>query len=119
VAGIGRRARQDLPAQALERAVVDAEGGQMVDRVDSKSSAFQMPIPESCSMWQWLSTPPGRTQPARGVDLARAPRQLLRECDDPPGAHPDVGAERVRGGHHGAVADDEVEVWHLLPRADA
>ena len=56
--------------------------------------------------------PARQHQQARGVDLARAARQILGERDDAAAAHADVGAEGVRGGHHGAVADDEIEVGH-------
>ena len=63
-------------------------------------------------MWQWLSTPPGRTSLPAGVDLLRAARQLLGQRDDAAVPHADVGAERIGGGHHGAVANDQIERLH-------
>jgi hypothetical protein len=38
-----------VPPKAAERVAV------------SKLSALISPLPESCSIWQWVSTPPGKT----------------------------------------------------------
>ena len=63
-------------------------------------------------MWQWLSTPPGRTSlPAASISCARA-RQVLGERDDAAAADADIGAEGVRGGHDRAVANDQIEIGH-------
>ena len=59
----------------------------------------------SCSMWQWLSTPPGKHQQPGGID-GRAALQMLRQGYDPAAAHADIGGEAIRLRDDGAAADD-------------
>ena len=64
-------------------------------------------------MWQWLSTPPGSTQPAGGVDLGGCPAARpwpIAAMRSPRIA--DVGLEDGGRGGDGAAADDEIEVGH-------
>ena len=56
--------------------------------------------------------PAGQHEPACRVDLLRRARQSLREGDDAAAADADVAAEAIGGRDHGAVADDQIEVWH-------
>jgi hypothetical protein len=50
-----------VPPQAAERVAV------------KKSSAVITPIEDRCSMWQWLSTPPGVTM-RPSASISRRPR---------------------------------------------
>ena len=74
----------------------------------SNVSAFTMPAAESCSIWQWLSTPPGSTSLPR-ASISRpagpSPRPIatMRLAGDR-----DIGLENVGRGGDAASADDQV-----------
>ena len=85
----------------------------------AKVSAFISPDAVSCSMWQWLSTPPGRTSrpdasisAAPGGEPATDRRHLLAR-------NPDVGVEDAGRGGDRAATDNQVELGHRRFRAAA
>ena len=74
----------------------------------SNVSALRMPAAETCSMWAWLSTPPGSTSfPAR-VDLLHARRQITADRSDGFAFDRDIGWKHRRSGRDGAAAQHEV-----------
>src|SRR5437868_12914157 len=56
----------------------------------------------------------GQDQLAAGVDVTRAGREPLAECDDGAVPDTDVADGRIRGGRDRAVADHQVVVGHPM-----
>jgi len=66
-----------------------------------------MPAAETCSMWAWLSTPPGSTIFPR-IDLLHARRQITAHRCDGFAVDRDIGRKHRRGGRDGAAAQHQV-----------
>src|SRR5215831_16049304 len=64
----------------------------------SNVSAFMMPAAERCSIWLWLSTPPGRTTLPR-ASISRFPGANMRVPYDRRRSYPRDARKRPAGTH--------------------
>ena len=74
----------------------------------SNVSAFTMPAADSCSIWAWLSTPPGSTSLPRASISRRAARQPAADGGDGLAGNGDIGLEHVARGRDASAANEQV-----------